>query len=199
MAAARTAARQHVYRGCPYAVGRQQAPCRRQTSSGQTCLDSCTQAPRSPARPSRRVSPETLLIAASTPPRRLSPKKAEAHALRRLAGLLNPAPVARQDYLLCFVKALPNMLCLMRVGVLQSRQARIGLLQPAHPHIAKRYGLGRTTHAEIPKRPARFRNTTTAMDTVVTPLKEFGKNSVRLVKRCTKPDRRGAHGPTGSC
>ena len=30
-----------------------------------------------------------------------------------------------------------------------------------------------------------------AMDTVVNPLKEFAKNSVRLVKRCTKPDRRG--------
>ena len=30
------------------------------------------------------------------------------------------------------------------------------------------------------------------MDNVVTPLKEFGKNSVRLVKRCTKPDRRGS-------
>lgn len=30
------------------------------------------------------------------------------------------------------------------------------------------------------------------MDTVVNPLKEFAKNSVRLVKRCTKPDRRGA-------
>jgi len=29
------------------------------------------------------------------------------------------------------------------------------------------------------------------MDTVVTPLKEFGKNSIRLVKRCTKPDRKG--------
>jgi hypothetical protein len=29
------------------------------------------------------------------------------------------------------------------------------------------------------------------MDTVVTPLKEFAKNSVRLVKRCTKPDRKG--------
>ena len=29
------------------------------------------------------------------------------------------------------------------------------------------------------------------MDTVVNPLKEFAKNSVRLVKRCTKPDRRG--------
>lgn len=28
------------------------------------------------------------------------------------------------------------------------------------------------------------------MDTVVNPLKEFAKNSVRLVKRCTKPDRR---------
>jgi len=28
-------------------------------------------------------------------------------------------------------------------------------------------------------------------DTVVKPLKEFGKNSVRLVKRCTKPDRKG--------
>ena len=29
------------------------------------------------------------------------------------------------------------------------------------------------------------------MDTVVNPLKDFAKNSVRLVKRCTKPDRRG--------
>jgi hypothetical protein len=28
-------------------------------------------------------------------------------------------------------------------------------------------------------------------ETVVKPLKEFGKNSVRLVKRCTKPDRKG--------
>lgn len=27
-------------------------------------------------------------------------------------------------------------------------------------------------------------------ETVVKPLKEFGKNSVRLVKRCTKPDRK---------
>ena len=25
----------------------------------------------------------------------------------------------------------------------------------------------------------------------MTPLKEFGKNSIRLVKRCTKPDRKG--------
>ena len=29
------------------------------------------------------------------------------------------------------------------------------------------------------------------MDTVVTPVKEFSKNSIRLVKRCTKPDRKG--------
>ena len=29
------------------------------------------------------------------------------------------------------------------------------------------------------------------MDSVVLPLKDFAKNSVRLVKRCTKPDRRG--------
>ena len=29
------------------------------------------------------------------------------------------------------------------------------------------------------------------METVVTPLKDFSKNSVRLVKRCTKPDRKG--------
>lgn len=29
------------------------------------------------------------------------------------------------------------------------------------------------------------------MDTVVTPLQEFAKNSARLVKRCTKPDRKG--------
>ncbi|KAK9796282.1 hypothetical protein WJX73_003515 [Symbiochloris irregularis] len=28
------------------------------------------------------------------------------------------------------------------------------------------------------------------MDSVVLPLKDFAKNSVRLVKRCTKPDRR---------
>jgi len=28
------------------------------------------------------------------------------------------------------------------------------------------------------------------MDTVVTPLQEFAKNSARLVKRCTKPDRK---------
>lgn len=30
------------------------------------------------------------------------------------------------------------------------------------------------------------------MDTVVTPVKEFSKNSIRLVKRCTKPDRKGS-------
>jgi preprotein translocase subunit Sss1 len=30
------------------------------------------------------------------------------------------------------------------------------------------------------------------VDGVVKPLKEFGKNSIRLVKRCTKPDRKGA-------
>lgn len=29
-----------------------------------------------------------------------------------------------------------------------------------------------------------------AMDTVINPLKEFGKNSARLVNRCTKPDRK---------
>jgi protein transport protein SEC61 subunit gamma-like protein len=28
-------------------------------------------------------------------------------------------------------------------------------------------------------------------DVLVKPVKEFGKNSVRLVKRCTKPDRKG--------
>lgn len=28
------------------------------------------------------------------------------------------------------------------------------------------------------------------MDSVLTELKEFAKNSVRLVKRCTKPDRK---------
>ncbi|CAL5220545.1 g2581 [Coccomyxa viridis] len=28
------------------------------------------------------------------------------------------------------------------------------------------------------------------MESVLEPLKEFSKNSVRLVKRCTKPDRR---------
>jgi hypothetical protein len=31
-----------------------------------------------------------------------------------------------------------------------------------------------------------------AAEGVVKPLKEFGKNSLRLVKRCTKPDRKGA-------
>ena len=29
------------------------------------------------------------------------------------------------------------------------------------------------------------------MESVLEPLKEFSKNSLRLVKRCTKPDRRG--------
>ncbi len=29
------------------------------------------------------------------------------------------------------------------------------------------------------------------MESVLEPLKEFSKNSVRLVKRCTKPDRKG--------
>lgn len=28
-------------------------------------------------------------------------------------------------------------------------------------------------------------------DVVVKPLKDFSKNSIRLVKRCTKPDRKG--------
>jgi hypothetical protein len=28
-------------------------------------------------------------------------------------------------------------------------------------------------------------------DVVVKPLKDFAKNSIRLVKRCTKPDRKG--------
>ena len=30
------------------------------------------------------------------------------------------------------------------------------------------------------------------MESFLEPLKEFSKNSVRLVKRCTKPDRKGA-------
>ena len=34
-------------------------------------------------------------------------------------------------------------------------------------------------------------------DTIVKPLKDFAKNSVRLVKRCTKPDRKGASGHWG--
>ena len=29
-------------------------------------------------------------------------------------------------------------------------------------------------------------------DVVIKPLKDFTKNSIRLVKRCTKPDRKGA-------
>lgn len=29
------------------------------------------------------------------------------------------------------------------------------------------------------------------MESFIEPLKEFSKNSVRLVKRCTKPDRKG--------
>lgn len=29
------------------------------------------------------------------------------------------------------------------------------------------------------------------MESVVNPLKDFAKNSIRLVKRCTKPDRKG--------
>lgn len=101
--------------------------------------------------------------------------------------------------LLCF--ALPNMLCLllMRVGVLQSRQAPIALLQPAHPHIVAAIRLGPHNPRRNSQAPSQVQKHHTAMDTVVTPLKEFGKNSVRLVKRCTKPDRRGAHGPTGSC
>lgn len=32
-------------------------------------------------------------------------------------------------------------------------------------------------------------------DIVVKPLKDFAKNSARLVKRCTKPDRKGGLGP----
>lgn len=31
-----------------------------------------------------------------------------------------------------------------------------------------------------------------AVDTVVRPVKEFAKDSIRLVKRCHKPDRRGS-------
>lgn len=31
-------------------------------------------------------------------------------------------------------------------------------------------------------------------DSVVKPLKDFAKSSVRLVKRCTKPDRKGVLG-----
>ena len=31
------------------------------------------------------------------------------------------------------------------------------------------------------------------MESVLEPLKEFSKNSVRLVKRCTKPDRKGEY------
>lgn len=30
-----------------------------------------------------------------------------------------------------------------------------------------------------------------AVDTVVRPVKDFAKDSIRLVKRCHKPDRRG--------
>ena len=32
----------------------------------------------------------------------------------------------------------------------------------------------------------------TGFDYVVKPLEEFAKGSIRLVKRCTKPDRKGA-------
>ena len=32
------------------------------------------------------------------------------------------------------------------------------------------------------------------MDIAVKPVKEFAKDSYRLVKRCTKPDRKGASG-----
>ena len=33
------------------------------------------------------------------------------------------------------------------------------------------------------------------MDIAVKPVKEFAKDSYRLVKRCTKPDRKGASEP----
>ena len=32
------------------------------------------------------------------------------------------------------------------------------------------------------------------MDTVVTPVKSFAKDSIRLINKCTKPDRKGAWG-----
>ncbi|VAI56165.1 unnamed protein product [Triticum turgidum subsp. durum] len=37
-----------------------------------------------------------------------------------------------------------------------------------------------------------------AVDSVVDPLREFAKDSVRLVKRCHKPDRKGKEGPGAS-
>ena len=39
--------------------------------------------------------------------------------------------------------------------------------------------------------PSSLRTCCFGMESVLEPLKEFSKNSVRLVKRCTKPDRRG--------
>lgn len=33
-----------------------------------------------------------------------------------------------------------------------------------------------------------------AVDTVVRPVKDFAKDSIRLVKRCHKPDRKGSFG-----
>jgi len=36
-------------------------------------------------------------------------------------------------------------------------------------------------------------------ENVVTPLKDFTKNSVRLLNKCTKPDRKGTSSDPGTC
>jgi hypothetical protein len=63
-------------------------------------------------------------------------------------------------------------------GLVKSSRKRFSTRQGQHPHVDRRRSTAEMEVANVG-------------DTVVKPLKEFGKNSVRLVKRCTKPDRKG--------
>jgi hypothetical protein len=57
--------------------------------------------------------------------------------------------------------------------------------------VAHRSTIFTTTKNRERKREKKNRKEMDAIDSVFDPLREFSKDSVRLVKRCHKPDRKG--------
>ena len=101
--------------------------------------------------------------------------------LRVFASATRPAQAAeRQDSNIVLLCTCALSLSLLLVVVEGSKASQATLS-----------GTGSQTGLGISSANAAMENT--GFDYIVKPLGDFTKNSIRLVKRCTKPDRKGAH------
>ena len=106
----------------------------------------------------------------------------------RLAG--SPAPQAQHAPVesaltVSALLALPETCAPLSGGRQQPGCRAVEAVRKAAP--GARQGAWRSTGASSGGRAGQA----PSMDSVVLPLRDFAKNSIRLVKRCTKPDRRG--------